>query len=318
MEMSFDRVLGIAGVFGILIGVAVAIAMDPKDKGEMLFSIGCFVFSGLALSLTIGIWIFRSDFPSVARILISALSFAIIGPSMLEASRWAAKRYERSIAENGKKSGGDNSSKGEDQKTGEPSPQPVSALAAQLSKGEVKPKPSKKSPGVKVPFKAEQSEKPGKVEVLPPTTATVDVAVKQAPKEEVTAKVEHLSPEEIQESARGLLRECRGKFSDTMQGISFFVNRNPNTNTGVLMAAKEWEAFTEDYNKNFKVRMLDMYRLLLTKVASQPQTNVDAERVFNPPGGYVGWEDVRDQLKYLFLLLNEFEREKGLPITTSI
>jgi hypothetical protein len=54
MEMSVDRMLGIFGVLGIVIGVGVAIAMDPKIKSEMIFAIVCFIFSGLALSLTVG------------------------------------------------------------------------------------------------------------------------------------------------------------------------------------------------------------------------------------------------------------------------
>jgi hypothetical protein len=50
--------LGIFGVLGIVIGVGVAIAMDPKIKSEMIFAIGCFIFSGVALSLTVRIWAF--------------------------------------------------------------------------------------------------------------------------------------------------------------------------------------------------------------------------------------------------------------------
>jgi hypothetical protein len=63
MEMSVDRMLGIFGVLGIVIGVGVAIAMDPKIKSEMIFAIVCFIFSGLALSLTVGIWAFDTDLP---------------------------------------------------------------------------------------------------------------------------------------------------------------------------------------------------------------------------------------------------------------
>src|SRR5258708_16902910 len=97
--MSFDRVLGIIGVLGILIGVGVAIAMDPKSKGEMQFSIGCFVSSGVLLSLTIGIWAFKTDLQSLARILVAAPLFLIVTISMVEASRWANQRYDKSFGE---------------------------------------------------------------------------------------------------------------------------------------------------------------------------------------------------------------------------
>lgn len=99
MEMSFDRVLGIIGVLGIIIGAGVAIAMDPKSKGEMQFSIGCFVFSGIALSITIGIWAFKTDLSAIVRILLAAPLFASVCISMVEASRWAGNRYARATVE---------------------------------------------------------------------------------------------------------------------------------------------------------------------------------------------------------------------------
>src|SRR5438309_4003102 len=97
MEMSFDRILGLigllVGVIGIIIGVGVAVAMDPKSKGEMVFSVCCFVFSGLVLCLTVGAWAFLTNASAAKRILIASPLFALVCLSMVEASRWATGRY---------------------------------------------------------------------------------------------------------------------------------------------------------------------------------------------------------------------------------
>ncbi len=95
--MSLDRMLGVFGVLGIVIGVGVAIAMDPKVKSEMVFAVGCFIFSGVALCLTVGIWAFGTDFSPIKRLLISGVLFVIICTSMVEASRWANGRYLRTV-----------------------------------------------------------------------------------------------------------------------------------------------------------------------------------------------------------------------------
>jgi hypothetical protein len=98
MEMPVGRMLGIFGVLGIVIGVGVAIAMDPKIKSEMIFAIACFIFSGVALSLTVGIWAFDTDLAPIKRALVAGPLFLIICISMVEASRWAEGRYHRATA----------------------------------------------------------------------------------------------------------------------------------------------------------------------------------------------------------------------------
>lgn len=99
MDMSIDRMLGLGGIglgiLGIFIGIGVAIAMDPKSKGELAFSIGCFVFSGLILSVTIGAWGVTTDASAGRRIFVSCCLFAVIGVSLIEASRWANGRYQK-------------------------------------------------------------------------------------------------------------------------------------------------------------------------------------------------------------------------------
>lgn len=99
MELSLDRILAILGVVGIFVGLGVSIAMDPKSKGEMGFSVGCFVFSGLILCLTVGVLSFQNNGRLVARLLLSGVVFAAICASTVEASKWATKRYNEVLAE---------------------------------------------------------------------------------------------------------------------------------------------------------------------------------------------------------------------------
>jgi len=119
MDMSVDRMLGIFGVLGIVIGVGVAIAMDPKIKNEMVFAIGCFIFSGIALSLTVGIWAFNTEFPAAKRVFIAGPLFVLICISMVEASRWAQGRYYRATAETNKKRKPPDSDSAQPRETGE-------------------------------------------------------------------------------------------------------------------------------------------------------------------------------------------------------
>ena len=88
--------MGIIGVVGIVIGIGFGLALDSKSKGEVAFSIGSFVISGLALGILAGIALFKSDLQSFARLLSSALVFAVIGTLTIEASRWANGRAAKS------------------------------------------------------------------------------------------------------------------------------------------------------------------------------------------------------------------------------
>lgn len=92
MELSVDRILGIIGVVGIVIGIGFGLALDSKSKGEVAFSIGSFIVSGLALGVLAGIALFKSDTQLFARLLLSASVFAVIGILTVEASRWANGR----------------------------------------------------------------------------------------------------------------------------------------------------------------------------------------------------------------------------------
>lgn len=105
MEMSFDRMLGLGGiglgVLGIVIGIGVAIAMDPKSRGELIFSIGCFAFSGLILLGTVGAWAVTTDTSMPKRTLFFSCLFVVIGISLVQASRWAISRHRSVESESG-------------------------------------------------------------------------------------------------------------------------------------------------------------------------------------------------------------------------
>src|SRR5256885_15723835 len=94
MELSFDRLLGIFGVLGIFIGIGVAVAMDPKAKSELIVAVCCFVFSGISLCATVGIWAFGTE-SFLKRLLVTCPFFLLIGVATVEASRWAYGRYVR-------------------------------------------------------------------------------------------------------------------------------------------------------------------------------------------------------------------------------
>lgn len=98
MPMSIDRILAIAGIgiaiLGIIIGIGVAIAMDPKGKGELFFSVGCFLCSGLMLCVVIGWWALLTDAVASKRILVVSPLFLLVCISMVEASRWVRGRHE--------------------------------------------------------------------------------------------------------------------------------------------------------------------------------------------------------------------------------
>ncbi len=98
MELSLDRVLGIIGAIGIIIGVGVAIAMDPKVKGEALFASGCFILSGISLCLTVGVWAFGTTLPTVSRIVITGVLCGCVCIATVEAIRWSNGRYQRAVS----------------------------------------------------------------------------------------------------------------------------------------------------------------------------------------------------------------------------
>lgn len=93
MELSFDRVLAILGALGILIGAGVAIATAARAKGEMLFAVGCFVISGLALCFTAGIWLFSTNLSLFVRLSGTVALAGFVCVLTIQANRWTERRY---------------------------------------------------------------------------------------------------------------------------------------------------------------------------------------------------------------------------------
>lgn len=93
LELSFDRLFAILGVIGILIGAGVAIATAAKAKGEMLFAVGCFVISGLALCFTAGIWLFSRNLSFLVRLSGTVALSSFVCVLTIQANRWAERRY---------------------------------------------------------------------------------------------------------------------------------------------------------------------------------------------------------------------------------
>jgi hypothetical protein len=95
--LSLDTTLAMVGV---IIGLGMTLAMDAKTKGEFRFAVGCFVFSGLMLTCTIGVWDVTTEASLPKRALISILLLAIVLFGSLEAIRWTRGRHERSLMAN--------------------------------------------------------------------------------------------------------------------------------------------------------------------------------------------------------------------------
>jgi len=117
------------------------------------------------------------------------------------------------------------------------------------------------------------------------------------------------SPAQIQIDARGLTRECAERFSSSVNLLKWCSQIGGNCPVGT----QEWDKFKTDYNKTLKGRLLSMHRLLESRLNYMPPRGIDAEQAFNMPT--LVPEDILNQLKDLFILLNELEKENGLPLT---
>jgi hypothetical protein len=101
MEWNFDRIVGVAGLvlglIAILVGLGVALAMDPKTPGEHNFVRGCFAVSALLLLLSLGAWGVHTNVTLARRGFVVALACAVIGVSLTESIRWADHRSMESV-----------------------------------------------------------------------------------------------------------------------------------------------------------------------------------------------------------------------------
>jgi len=161
MDLSFDRLLGIFGVLGIFIGIGVAVAMDPKAKAEMFVAVGCFIFSGIALCATVGIWAFGTE-SFLKRLLVAGPFFLLTGVATVEASRWAYGRFL-----------------GVENTMGVLRPDSTVAATGKTEKSEpvAKGSPAKSSPAPTPVQKAEQHflgvRSPTETTVLPPNSSAI-------------------------------------------------------------------------------------------------------------------------------------------------
>lgn len=83
----------VLAVIALLLGVGATLAMDAKTKGEFRFAVGCFIFSGLMIASTIGLWDITTQVLMLKRILISGLLFSIVGVLLVETIRWTHFRH---------------------------------------------------------------------------------------------------------------------------------------------------------------------------------------------------------------------------------
>jgi hypothetical protein len=198
--------------------------------------------------------------------------------------------------------------------------QPRSIPTALVGSGKQQPPPVVTESNTSV---GTTTDKPGTVEVPPPTNADVKVTLKQTPTQTVTATASQpptqiqnangeprpLTPAEIQTEARALTRDCAERFSSAANGIKWW-SQFP---TGGPMIGQEWKQFTDYYDKNLKDRMFAMHQLLESGISSVPPKGIDAQYVFNMPSPTPNI--IKDRLTDLFILLNEFEKENRLTIT---
>src|SRR5664280_887122 len=105
MPFSTEFWVGTAITFVIaVIGVAVAIAMDAKTKGEFGFVVGCFLTSAAIVVYGIGTWQMNTTLAAKYRIPLALILFAGVAMGTIEVIRWAHGRHLR--AESNRSSSG--------------------------------------------------------------------------------------------------------------------------------------------------------------------------------------------------------------------
>lgn len=103
MEWNPDRVLAVIGIVLAIVlfmlGLGATLAMDAKTKTELRFAQSCFVVSALILMFSVGVWGMNTNARGIWRIIIVAVSFAIIGIGLVETPRWAKRRHQEASKE---------------------------------------------------------------------------------------------------------------------------------------------------------------------------------------------------------------------------
>src|SRR5262249_46348942 len=79
------------------VGVAVAIAMDAKTKGEFIVVAGSFGGSALITIILIGAWQMSTPWGRSPRLVTSCIACALVFGLTTEAIRWGHRRHAKAI-----------------------------------------------------------------------------------------------------------------------------------------------------------------------------------------------------------------------------
>jgi hypothetical protein len=117
-------------------------------------------------------------------------------------------------------------------------------------------------------------------------------------------------PKQVQVEVKSVITEFAEKYASYKNSEYWWATGHVDGNA---MIAKEWKAFEDGYNKNMRGRIIKTHRLLMSRINNFPHTGVSFEDAYNGP--FLMPLMVEEQLRDLWMLLNEFEVENGLPLT---
>jgi hypothetical protein len=117
-------------------------------------------------------------------------------------------------------------------------------------------------------------------------------------------------PKQIQVEVKSVITEFAEKYASYKNSEYWWATGHADSTT---MIAKEWKAFEDDYNHNLREKIFKTHRLLMSRINNFPRTGVSFADAYN--SSFLMPLLVEQQLKDLWMLLNEFEVENGLPLT---
>jgi hypothetical protein len=119
---------------------------------------------------------------------------------------------------------------------------------------------------------------------------------------------------QMQMNARGLLNEYVQRYWHYKSQEHWWASVGGGNHPDVQMIAREWNDFEKDYSTKFKGKLLTLRRTLGMRLNVVPTTGIDVEEIYPDPP-FLMETFVESQIKDLYILLNEFERENGLSLT---
>jgi hypothetical protein len=121
------------------------------------------------------------------------------------------------------------------------------------------------------------------------------------------------NPIQLQMAARGILNDYVQRYWHYRSERHYWAFNGVHPDAQRI--EEEWDGFQKDYKANFKGKLLALRRTLGTHLNMVATTGIDVEDTYNRQ---VLMEiDIENQIRDLFTLLNEFERENRLPITVA-